>query len=95
LAPRFGRKAPDLTDMGVSRRADPGASPWLPVRDIGGDTSRSLMFIEADRPPNGEPGGAGSGRARALIARGLVGDPATLMTKGRILSGPRADWLAS
>jgi hypothetical protein len=53
------------------------------------------MFIEADRPPNGELGGAGSGRARALIARGLVGDPATLMTKGRILSGPRADWLAS
>jgi hypothetical protein len=53
------------------------------------------MFIEADRPPNGEPGGAGSGRACALIARGLVGDPATLMTKGRILSGPRADWLAS
>jgi hypothetical protein len=53
------------------------------------------MFIEADRPPNGEPGGAGSSWARALIARGLVGDPATLMTKGRILSGPRADWLAS
>jgi Flp pilus assembly protein TadG len=36
-----------------------------------------------------------SRRGGRLVERSLIGDPATLITKGRALPDPRADWLAS